>query len=272
MFVQSQCLEWMHGPLQAVRRGAEVKILSADDDTGATTALVRFPPGWQSADKNVLNCEEELLVLNGSLHVSGQELGLYGYACLPSGYDRDNLYSKNGAVALIMFAAEPVPLCHSTDHDERRVVIKPSIYQSGLEAWTENPYSRYLMGTGVHPLREDPDTGEISILYSALPYRYMAKRWTHTYVQEMYVLAGEYSINDVGVMAPGAYAWWEPEFVHGPYGSLTGFMMFIRSVGGPLQNIIEPEIIEVDYCAPYQPVLPPELAQCAAPLNLPANY
>ncbi len=43
----------------------------------------------------------------------------------------------------------------------------------GLEGWTENPFTRYLIGTGVQPLRQDPYTGEISILYAAVPFRYM---------------------------------------------------------------------------------------------------
>ena len=40
-----------------------------------------------------------------------------------------------------------------------------------------------------------------------LPFRFMEKRWTHEHAMEMYMLAGEYSINDVGVLRPGAYAW-----------------------------------------------------------------
>jgi hypothetical protein len=139
--------------------------------------------------------------------------------------------------------------------DEKLLVEQIDVAPDGLEGWTENPYTRYLMGTGVRPLREDPYTGEISILYAALPFRFMEKQWTHPTVQEMFVLSGEYAINDVGVMCPGSYAWWEPESLHGPYGSYTGFMMFIRTVGGKLANKFGKEGIAVDYDAPYKPVV-----------------
>ncbi len=88
---------------------------------------------------------------------------------------------------------------------------------------------------------------------------------------EMYLLAGEYSINDVGVLRPGAYAWWDPAYLHGPYGSLTGFMMLVRSCGGPLINVIPDERVAVDFAAPYKPVLPPELAPCAGEWDSHAN-
>jgi hypothetical protein len=83
---------------------------------------------------------------------------------------------------------------------------------------------------------------------------------------EIVMLAGSYVINDMGYMAPGAHAWRQNGRYHGPYGLPTGFMMFIRSVGGPLANLIEPERISVDYDAPYKPVLPKTpAAVCPAP-------
>lgn len=272
MFTQVQSLSWTSSPFVAAKGAVEAKVLSRDDRTGAATALLSFPAGWSGQGAEVLRCSEEMLVLGGSLQFGDLVLGPYSYTCLPAGYVRNNVGSRDGAVALVMFDSDPEPGVRGQSFDDRKVVIKPNIFEQGLEAWTENPYTRYLMGTGVHPLREDPDTGEISILYAALPFRFMAKRWTHTHVQEMYVLSGEYAINDVGVMGPGAYAWWEPEYVHGPYGSLTGFMMFIRSVGGPLENIIEQELIPVDYAAPFQPAHAVPPAQPMAAVELPRNY
>lgn len=272
MFTQAQSLQWSRAHFLDAKGQVESRLLSRDTDTGAATALLRFPAGWSGMGLEVLRCQEELLVLDGCLQMGEQGLGPYSYACFPAGYARPEMRCDAGAVALVMFDVWPELDTAARAFDERKLVVKPNIFEQGLEAWTENPYSRYLMGTGVHPLREDPDTGEISILYAALPFRYMAKRWTHTHVQEMYVLSGEYAINDVGVMGPGAYAWWEPEYVHGPYGSLTGFMMFIRSVGGPLENIIEPELIAVDYQAPFQPVITGTPSEVPAPVTLPRNH
>ena len=258
MFIPAQNIPWDRG-VEGFRKDTEAKLLSLDDGSGACTTIIRYPAGWRRSGPFHLSAHEELLVLEGALEINERRYGFNDYGNLPAGYTRSSMSAPDGAVVLTMFAQAPEEKPGAGEHDPKLLVEHIDVAGPGLEGWTENPYTRYLVGTGVRPLREDPYTGEISILYSALPYRFMAKRWTHPEVQEMFVLAGEYAINDVGVMSPGSYAWWREQEVHGPYGSRTGFMMFIRSDGGPLSNIIEEEIIDVDYHAPYRPVLPERL-------------
>ncbi|NKB43952.1 MAG: DUF4437 domain-containing protein [Alphaproteobacteria bacterium] len=258
MFIQAQDVPWSKGFPGGGWDDLDVKVLSLDEATGACSTVVRYPTGWERNGNRYLTCHEEFLVLEGTLVVNSVAYGPYAYANLPAGYARQSVSSPDGAVVLTMLSATP----HEADgmapdgvFDDKLLVEQVDVAPDGLEGWTENPYTRYLMGTGVRPLREDPYTGEISILYAALPFRFMEKEWTHPTVQEMFVLSGEYAINDVGVMCPGSYAWWEPENLHGPYGSHTGFMMFIRTVGGKLANKFGKEGIAVDYDAPYKPVV-----------------
>lgn len=270
MFIQSQALPW-NGAAQLGRPGTDVKILSVDDETGATTVLLRYPPGW-SGETACIAAAEEMLLLDGSLCIGDHELANLSYARLPEHFPRTRFSTQTGAVALTMFSTDPTGLSGTPDANGIEPVLLPDLGKDGLEGWVENPYTRYLVGTGVRPLFEHPDTGEISILYSALPFRYMEKRWSHPEVQEMYMLAGTYVVNDVGIMAPGAYAWWQGGRYHGPYGSRTGFMLFIRSVGGPLANLIEDESIPVDYAAPYRPVLPEHLKHHARPMTTTRSF
>jgi hypothetical protein len=268
MFVQAQDLPWRNGFANGAFPELEVKTLSLDSDSGACTTIVRYPPGWDAAGPRYLTCHEEILVLSGALEINGESYGHHCYANLPRGWRRERVRAPHGAVVLTLLSGAPESKTGAAPaelYDAKLYVPRQDIASQGLETWTENPYTRYIKGTGVRPLRQDPYTGEISILYSALPFRYMAKRWTHPVVQEMFVLAGEYAINDVGVMCPGSYAWWRENVVHGPYGSLTGFMMFIRTDGGPLSNIIPPEPVAVDYDAPYNPTVPDELKPFAKP-------
>ena len=270
IFIQSQCLPWTADGLGAVHAGLESRLLSGDPATGAATLLLKIPAGWRRADSHYLSAMEELYVLDGELTIGTQHYAAHTYACLAAGRLRGACHSERGAVVLAMYAAHPelhVAASPASFYDPALDVPYHNTYAQGLEGWQKNRHTRYLVGTGVQTLREDPVTREITILYSALPFRFMEKRWTHQHVQEMYVLAGEYSINDVGVMRPGAYAWWEPEHLHGPYGSLSGFMMLIRSCGGPLKNVIPDERVVVDYNAPYLPVLPPAMAALAHPTN-----
>jgi hypothetical protein len=268
MFVQAQDMPWQKGFANGAWPELDVKTLSLDEGTGACTTIVRYPAGWDFAGDRYLTCHEEILVLDGALEINGETYGRRCYANFPKGWMRDRIRTPQGAVVLTMLSGAPEEKTGTPPsgfYDEKLYVPRQDVSREGLETWTENPYTRYIRGTGVRPLRQDPYTGEISILYSALPFRYMSKRWSHPIVQEMFVLAGEYAVNDVGVMCPGSYAWWREQEMHGPYGSLTGFMMFIRTDGGPLSNIIPPEIVEVDYDAPYKPQVPEHMKAYAKP-------
>lgn len=275
VFVQSQELPWTTGLNGNARPDVEAKTLSYDGASGAATVLLHYPAGWSRATPHYLETDEELLVLDGSLEINGRTYGPYCYANLPKGYARRSTRSTGGAVVLTMFDGEPRAVAGAPPSDlldAKLLVERIDCAGKGLDGWTENPYTRYLMGTGVQPLRQNPYTGEISMLYASLPFRYMEKRWSHPTVQEMYLLAGEYVINDVGILRPGAYCWWRENIFHGPYGSRAGFMFFIRTDGGPLANIIQDEIVPVDYAAPHRPVLPEDLAPYDGPGTIARNY
>ena len=276
MVVQTQRVSWSESLYREVRGDVAVKLLSLDPQSGAATAVLRYPAGWRRPEPEYLDALEEFYVLDGEIELNGQRYGHDCYACLPAGLMRETAASQPGAVVLTMWNRAPLayvgraapagmfdPALHVPHHDA---------HAKGLDGWEQNTHTRYLPGTGVQTLRVDPYTKEITILYSALPFRFMEKRWTHEHVQEMYLLAGEYSINDVGVMRPGAYAWWEPQKLHGPYGSLTGFMMLVRSCGGPLVNVIPPEPVTVDFAAPYRPLLPPAHAAHRGESDTHARY
>jgi hypothetical protein len=274
VFVQAQELPWTTGLYGEGRTDVEAKALSFDEISGASTMILHYPAGWSRSAAHHVDVHEEILVLDGSLEINGRTYGPYCYANLPKGYARSSAASPKGAVVLTMFSGEPHTIDGTApDAMDRKLLVEwVDCAGKGLEGWTENPYTRYLIGTGVQPLREDPYTGEISILYSALPFRYMEKRWSHPTVQEMYLLAGEYVINDVGILRPGAYCWWRENLFHGPYGSHTGFMFFIRTDGGKLANLIKEEIIPVDYQAPHNPSLPEALHPYNAALHRTKNY
>lgn len=256
MFIQNQALPWRDGVLTGQRGPLPARQLSRDDDTGALTAMVRYPAGWTLRAPHAVAAEEEFFVIDGELQVNDHRYGRMSYGRVPAGAARARMQAASDTTVLVMVNGSDR---ETADVVEMELPAPITPLAEGLETWTENPYTRYLLGTGVRPLKEDADTGEVTFLYSALPFRYMAKRWTHPVVQEMFVLSGEYAINDVGLMCPGAYAWWRENEWHGPYGSTTGFMMLIRSQGGPLANTLGEEAIAVDYRPSYRPALPAEL-------------
>ncbi len=77
--------------------------LDADRASGAFAALVRFPAGWERPGTGRYVVEEELLVLEGELHMTGVVYRAGDYAHLPAGYVRSRSAAPRGALALAFF-------------------------------------------------------------------------------------------------------------------------------------------------------------------------
>ena len=87
-FIQAQTLAWRPSPWPGHYAEAEVKVLSRDEDTGATSNLIRYPPGWSRTEPEYLPADEELYVLSGALPINGVAYRQPCYAHLPAGLAR----------------------------------------------------------------------------------------------------------------------------------------------------------------------------------------
>jgi hypothetical protein len=99
-FVQAQTLPWSEGLYGGTRPDVAVRMLSLDDETGASSTLVRYPPGWARPEPERLAADEELLVLSGSLIVGGQRFRPFDYGFWPAGWERPASSSPDGAVVV----------------------------------------------------------------------------------------------------------------------------------------------------------------------------
>ena len=102
-WIQAQALPWRRGVL-AARAGAEAKILSADDTTGALSCILRYPPGYARGPE-WLSADEEFWVLDGAIEVDGVQYGEHTYAHLPRTMPR-SLRTKQQACQRVI----PAPL------------------------------------------------------------------------------------------------------------------------------------------------------------------
>ena len=105
-FIQSQVLPWKPSPYGGRFEGAQVKLLSRDQDTGAASLLVRYPAGYSRPAAEYLTADEEFFVLDGQLSVNGEDYSQLCYAHLPAGYPRTSAASE-GAVVLTFVSGEP---------------------------------------------------------------------------------------------------------------------------------------------------------------------
>lgn len=262
-FVQSQALPWQDAPVAAIRPGVQARVLSQDPADGACSLMLRYPAGWQGDAGQSLGCDEEILVLDGALHIGDDRLGPMGYAHLPAGHVRGTIAAPQGATVLAFYSGEPRPGTGTPD-PARLVAAKDGMRLP----YTGNFHPEFPPGAGRRMLYEDPQTGDQTWLLGTMGLRWAERAERHPVVEEMFLIAGEVHGN-LGIMRPGAYFWRPPEVPHGPYGSLTGNIYFFRTKGGPLSTTYEDAPVPFHWWPEHAPVLPegvPATPVAAGPL------
>lgn len=262
-FVQAQALPWRDGVSGGARPGVSSKVLSTDEESGASSLIVRYPPGWTASSPHSLDCDEELFVLDGDLRMGTEQYHPKSYAHLPSGYVRDRMHSEGGAVVLTFFSAEPAsrPASDVAAYDETRLVEHADALAG---EWGAGFHPQFPPGAGRKYLRRDPHDGEETWVLGTMPLRNGRRPEKHPVVEEMFLLSGEL-VGHVGVMQAGAYFWRPPEEWHGPFGSLTGNLMLFRTKGGPLSTIYTEDEVDFSWTPEHRPILPPDLVEFAQP-------
>lgn len=277
MFIQAQCLPWrpgLHGP---GRDDVEHKLLSIDEAGTDATCIVRYPAGWERRELHHVTAHEEFLVLDGSIEIAGRRYDKHGYGFLPAGFERATASAPAGAVLLTMFYDRPVTMAGAAPadmYDPALLVAHVNPLEMEWDPGLVDP--QLARGVAIKPLRTDPYTQETSFLYCSPPHRVppgMAKpQWTHSMVEELYCIEGEYVWGDCGRMGPGGYAWWREGVYHGPSGTDTGYHLFVRTINGPLDNIFDTDKKSFTWQPAYRPVLPEHLRAHARAYQRPPNF
>jgi Domain of unknown function (DUF4437) len=263
-FVQAQHLTWEQFP---ARPGVTMKRLSWDQQSGALSAILRYPPGWR-ASEGTLAMDEEFFVLDGALDRGGTEYGADCYAFWPRFMPRRTMSAPSGATVLTFLsapAAAPVPYdpARLTERiDVRQGEWKADLAAMGLEVMATT--------ARIRRLRSDPDTNEITYITATIPYWQESQPERHPVIQEIFCLAGEIA-GPQGIMRAGAYVWRPANITHGPYGSVTGAVFLFRSHGGPQSTEHDPPV-PLRFDPPHRPVLPDELLSAGAPAAAATRY
>ena len=99
-FVQAQALPWRRGLYGGSRPDVEVRVLSMDDESGAASLILRYPPGWRRDDAEFGLADEDIFVLAGELAINGIVYRRLCYGRLPAGFLRESAAAPQGAVVL----------------------------------------------------------------------------------------------------------------------------------------------------------------------------
>ena len=271
--IQSQMLPWQPCEWSWPGPGARMKILSLDQSSGACSVILRLPPGW-FAPVPAIDCDEELLVLEGSLVIDGRELFAHGYAWLPRGTDREQMRSDDGVTLIAFYSSTPC-------------AVQPSLDASGGETglirdafampWTSDNMDPAYGDAGMRwkVLREDPVAKDATMLVSTPPHLippdWTGPQETHDCVEEAFVISGDF-LSPIGTMRTGAYFWRPPHILHGPYGSVGGNLSLIRTLGHDLENNWSEHQVTLSLAPPYRPVIPARLKGQLQEWSEPAAY
>jgi hypothetical protein len=258
-FIQHQDLQAEQVSPRSAQPEVRMKRWSVDPESGASSNLVDFPPGWRRTERGYSPVDEEFYVLSGDVSISGVRYTEHCYGFLPAGYTRFDSHSEQGAQVLVFFSGRPAWTPGDGKADALRLVGCLNMFD---EPWTGNFNPRFPAGAGRKWLRRDPLTTDETWILGTLPLRSGRRPEKHPVVEEMYLISGEL-IGPNGVMRPGAYFWRPPEVWHGPFGSKTGCLMLFRTVGGPLSTIYTEDEQDFDWNPLHRPIVPELMASAS---------
>lgn len=267
-FVQAQQLPWRRIGHGLARPDVEYKLLSRDGDDGACSLLMRYPAGWSREGPEHILADEEIFVIEGALEMDGHRYGPDCYGFLPAGWTRHRMAAPTGCVMLAFYNREPELVARAGDGTAEASPRAVPMLDSAVMAWdlTLNDPNLKHLGIGRKNLRTDPETGERTflslILPQAAPPGNAGPQEIHPVVEEAYVIGGDLT-GPHGTMRPGAYFWRPPGIAHGPFGARWGAIALIRFLGGRHVNQWTTQDTPFSFAAPYDPILPPELAHLA---------
>lgn len=274
-FIQAQLVPWRRIAPGNARPDAEYKFLSRDNDTGACTAIIRYPPGWRREAVEHIAASEEFYVLEGAIEYNGKSYSFDNYGHFPGNATRTSMSTSGGAVVLTFFSEQPTFIAGEGDEEATKNIIHLDVLHMPWDMTLNDPKLAHL-GISRKDLRKDEKTGERTFLTMILPHSeppgLEGPQESHPIVEESYMISGSLT-GPHGTMAPGAYFWRPPEIPHGPFGTRWGCVALIRFVGGEHVNVWSETSAPFSFDAPYKPVLPEEMASFAyAPWTGPPRY
>lgn len=265
-FIQAQTLPWELGKYASFP-GVESKTLSTDPDTGACTAILRYPPGWQAPKIGYLACDTEIYVLDGAFTVNNQTFGLDCYGYWPAGFVQAGATSRDGCDLLAFIDGAPhleggAP--PAGKFDQSRAVPFLDTHEM---AWSKEGLDPdyHWFGFQWKVLRHNERTQATTFLLDTPAQRHppgwMARDEVHFCTEEIMILSGELHC-PYGVLHAGAYLNRPRDIRHGPYYTRYGNLLIGR-VDGLLSNNFNDKAERVTLTPPHRPRLPAVLQKYA---------
>lgn len=259
-FIHARSLPWMDVKLGPGRSMIGFKCLSEEADTGACTALLRYPPGWQSAGPEVFDGEEEFFVLRGSLTLGDRIVGLHDYVYIPAGLPRPELASPDGAIVIAFFSRSPFYRGAEGIAASFNGIVHVASLAMPWDFVGIDPNINHLYAARKN-LRLAPDGSSRTYLLAGMPQgvpsNLSCAMEKHPHDEEMFLVEGAMA-SDRGLMRRGAYFYRPADIWHGLNHSVPGFLALMRTPGSSRTITLWTETqFAVSLEPVHQPVAPP---------------
>lgn len=237
-FIHVDEIDWVELDLPGGNMKTKMKPLSRDDESGAVTAIVEFPAGFERKETGFYEVDEDIFYIDGEMMSGDHRFRSYCYTFHPAGELRQPVRSEDGATAIAFFSGMPqwIPADdHGAGFEPSRMV--PFVDAFALP-WDQPRLADFPAGAARKSLRlqEDPPVGVA--INGLLPHWLSPLKEWHTFAEEVLILEGTIDTT-YGKMTKGAYLSHPPDDIHGPMHSTDGCMFIVRT-DGPFGNTYEP--------------------------------
>lgn len=83
-----------------------VRVLSRDRETGATTLLIKEPPGWHTAAAERHSVLQEDILLEGDCWYGERHFEGPTYFCFPPGHEHGPMFTETGALWMVTLSGD----------------------------------------------------------------------------------------------------------------------------------------------------------------------
>lgn len=246
-FVQTQNIAWA-----PQGDGTEIKLLNADPDDGAETAILRYPAGFTRSDQGPEDRAEEYFILDGGIISDGTAQGFHGYGFTPRGASSGVRTSTTGATLLVFRhgRSDPNSIVGVSD------AMKVDPLKVPWDMAASDPNIAHLQ-IARKVLRFGPNDSLRTYLLLGLPHGLPAETMPaekHDHFEEMLMLQGE-MWTPRGMTRPGAYFYRPPHIDHGPHVAVGGFLQIMRAGANYVRTTwSEPRALPIGNS--YAPIMP----------------
>ena len=224
-FVNIHEMEWQSVNIPGFSGELTQKLLSVDEESGASTSLLNIPSG-ATHEGGAYSVSIEALLLEGTVEINTTESSDLTHVFIDGNVKLNPIHFVNDCTFLWMTEGTLLLV----DEDET-VSDKEIVFTKTAETpWQGTITPGFPTGAMRKSLYQNPETGASSWLLGVLPQFHDDRYEIHPVMEEAFQIHGEMGTSR-GDFKQGSYFWRPAEIPHGDFSTEWGCLTFFRTDG-----------------------------------------